>query len=103
MELFDIEAGPVHTKINENGRIVVPAELRQLMGIKPGDAVVLTVKDGVLQVEAYVSVIRKIQDDMQARFGPDRLLSEELLADRREEVRREMAETGELLATAKHE
>jgi AbrB family looped-hinge helix DNA binding protein len=92
MDMYDIDAPPVHTKINENGRVGVPAELRDLMGVKPGDAVVLTVSGGVLRVESYRSVIEKIRDSLRPLGKPGVLMSDELIAERREEARREMAE-----------
>jgi AbrB family looped-hinge helix DNA binding protein len=79
-------------KINANGRIVIPAAIREEMGLRPGDSVVLTLEDGILHVESYRSVIRKVQDEMQKYVKPGVLASEELIAERREEARREMEE-----------
>lgn len=82
----------VTAKINDNGRIVIPAELRQEMGIKPGDTLLLTLERGVLKVESQLARIRRIQESMRALIPGDRLLSDELIAERREEARREMEE-----------
>jgi AbrB family looped-hinge helix DNA binding protein len=81
-----------NAKINANGRIVIPAAIREEMGLRPGDSVVLTLEDGVLHVESYRSVIRKVQDEMQKYAKPGVLASEELIAERREEARREREE-----------
>jgi AbrB family looped-hinge helix DNA binding protein len=76
-------------KVNENGRILIPAAIREQMGVKAGDDMVLTLEDGVLRVESYRAIIRKIQEEMQQYKKPGVLVSEELIAERREEARRE--------------
>ncbi len=92
LNLFDMDSPPVHSKINENGRIVIPAELRQRMGVHPGDPVVLTVSGGVLRIESYRSVIQKIQESVRQHVPDGRSLADELIAERREEYRRENPE-----------
>jgi len=92
LNLFDMDSPPVHSKINENGRIVIPAELRQRMGVHPGDPVVLTVSGGVLRIESYRSVTQKIQESVRKLIPDGRSLADELIAERREEHRRENPE-----------
>jgi AbrB family looped-hinge helix DNA binding protein len=82
----------VTSRLNDNGRIVIPAELRQQMGIKPGDTLFLTLEGDVLKVESQLARIRRIQESMRALIPGDRLLSDELIAERREEARRETEE-----------
>ncbi len=82
----------VKARINDNGRIVIPAEIRQRMGIKPGDTLFLTLEGDVLKVEPHLARIRRIQESLRHLIPADRLLSDELIADRREEARREMEE-----------
>lgn len=80
-------------RINENGRIVIPAEIRQKMGLKPGDTVVMKLDaDGELRIESHRARIRQIQESLRHLIPADRLLSDELIAERREEARREMEE-----------
>jgi AbrB family looped-hinge helix DNA binding protein len=88
----DITKQNVKSKLNDNGRIVIPAEIRSKMGIKPGDTLFLTLEGDVLKVESQMARIRRIQESMRALIPGDRLLSDELIADRREEARREMEE-----------
>lgn len=80
-------------RINENGRIVIPAEIRQKLGIKPGDTVLMKLdKDGVLRIESHMARIRKIQDELKKYIKPGVSMSDELIAERREEARLEMEE-----------
>jgi AbrB family looped-hinge helix DNA binding protein len=80
-------------RINENGRIVIPAEIRHKLGVKAGDTVLMRLdKDGVLRIESHMARIRKIQDELRKYGKPGVLMSDELIAERREEARREMEE-----------
>lgn len=78
-------------RINENGRIVIPVEIRQKLGIKPGDTILMKLDtDGVLHIESHMARIRKIQNELKKYGKPGVLMSDELIAERREEARREM-------------
>lgn len=81
-----------HTRISENGRIVIPAAMREKLGLKGGDVVLLTFEKDRMIVQSQQAAIRKTQQELRALVGPDRCLSDELIAERREEARREMAE-----------
>ena len=83
----------VTTKISEGGRVVIPAEIRQKLGLKPGDTVLMKLDaDGVLRIESHMARIRKIQEELKKYGKPGVLMSDELIAERREEARREMEE-----------
>jgi AbrB family looped-hinge helix DNA binding protein len=82
----------VKARLNENGRIVIPAAMRKQMGLKTGDAVLMTLEDGVLRIESHRARIRKIQEEFKQFARPGVLVSDELVADRREEARQEMEE-----------
>ena len=79
-------------RINENGRIVIPAEIRQKLAVKPGDTLYLTAEGDTLRIESHRARIRHVQESLRRFIPPDRLLSDELIAERREEARREMEE-----------
>lgn len=70
------------------GRIVVPASIRRALGFQPGDTLVARIEDDHLVIEKPASVERR----MRARFlgSAGRSLAEELIAERREEARREI-------------
>lgn len=88
-----IDQAESKARINENGRIVIPAEIRAKMDLKPGDFVVMKLdEDGVLRIESHMARIRRIQEELKPYGKPGVLMSDELIADRREEARREMEE-----------
>ena len=79
------------SKLDENGRIVIPAPLRDALQLKPGD--LLTVH---LDADARELRVQSVRDgiayaqQLVARFVPrERSLVDELLADRRREVEAE--------------
>ena len=82
----------VRSRINANGRVVIPSEMRREMGLSPGDSVVMTVKDGVLTMESLQARVRRVQQSLRQHIDPVRRLSDELIAERREEALREAAE-----------
>jgi AbrB family looped-hinge helix DNA binding protein len=78
--------------LKANGRIVIPAAIREQMGFSPGDTLLLEVEDGVLKVESFDARLVRIQDELIQLAGPERMLSDELIAERRAEAWREQVE-----------
>ncbi len=77
---------PVTVRFGAQGRLVVPAPMREALGFKTGDPLVVRVQDGRLVVEGRESVVRRVQE----QFGvPGRNLVDEFIAERRQEARRE--------------
>jgi AbrB family looped-hinge helix DNA binding protein len=85
-------AGPLtaHTRINANGRIVIPAAMREKLGLLKDDSIVMEVEDGVLRIESYLSRIRRIQAEF-AHLAPvgGLLASDALIMERRQEAQLE--------------
>lgn len=82
----------IPARINQNGRIVIPAVIRKAMGLKLGDSVVMSLEDGVLRIEPQLAKIRRIQLEFEPFADPASLASDELITERREEARRETEE-----------
>jgi len=77
---------PVSVRFGAQGRLVVPSPLREALGFKPGDPLVVRVHEDRLVVESRESVVRRIQE----RFGlPGGNVVDELIAERRREARLE--------------
>jgi AbrB family looped-hinge helix DNA binding protein len=81
----------IQARINQNGRIVVPAVIRRAMGLNLGDGVVMSLEDGVLRIEPQPAKIRRIQTEFEPFADPESLASDELIAERREEARQQEA------------
>jgi len=89
----DIKSG-LHAKapLSPNGRIVIPAAIRRELGFAPGDMLLMEVEDGVLRVESFDARLARVQDELMQLAGPERMLSDELIAERRAEAWREQVE-----------
>jgi AbrB family looped-hinge helix DNA binding protein len=80
--------GPVRATVGEGGRLVIPAEMRRGMGVKPGDTLILKVSDGELTAVSQMVSVRKIQERLAPYKRPGENAVDEFLADRRDEQRR---------------
>ncbi len=78
--------------LGPQGRLVVPAPLREAMGLKEGDQLVTGIEDGRLVMETRANVLRRLQEHLKATAPPGASLVDELIADRREEARTEREE-----------
>jgi AbrB family looped-hinge helix DNA binding protein len=76
--------------VGEKGRIVIPAEIREAMGINIGDTIELRLDDYELRVSTRRVRIRRAQERARRYIPKGVLLSEELMAERREEARKEL-------------
>ena len=76
-------------RINDQGRIVIPAECRAASGIKPGDELLIeSVGEGELRLRTKEHALKEAQR-IVARYSSGRDLVAELIAERREEAARE--------------
>ena len=74
-----------HTRIVDGGKLVIPAAFRKALGFKTGDTVLVDVDRGELRVRSLAVAIAQTQA-IAKRFAPERVLSEELIAERRAEA-----------------
>jgi AbrB family looped-hinge helix DNA binding protein len=93
MDTSDNPAPQAKTRLAANGRIVIPAEIRRALGFEPGETLVMDVHEGALRIETFRQRVERIQDEFAKLIPPGVSLVDELLADRREEVRREQQES----------
>jgi AbrB family looped-hinge helix DNA binding protein len=80
--------------MSDNGRVLIPAELREKLGLKPKARIFVEVKDGslVLTSAAHRSAQRRafFADLMSSlNVPPGTSLADELIAERRKEALRE--------------
>lgn len=79
----------VHAKINENGRIVIPAAMREALGIVPGEELVLRIEDDELRITTMRHRIERAREVVRRHVKPGRSLVDELMAERRKAAQRE--------------
>ena len=77
-------------RINQQGRIVIPAECRAAAGLKPGDDLIVEpIGEGELRLRTPEQAIKEAQAIVARRVAKDRDLVAELIAERRAEAKRE--------------
>jgi AbrB family looped-hinge helix DNA binding protein len=76
-------------KVNENGRVVIPALFRKALGIQAGDVIVLRMEDDELRITTLKRRIERAQQHVRKYVKPGVSLVDELIADRRREARNE--------------
>jgi AbrB family looped-hinge helix DNA binding protein len=77
------------TRVNENGRVVIPSAFRKALGIEVGDEVVLRIEDDELRITTQQRRIQRAQRRARQYLKRGTSLVGELLAERREAAKRE--------------
>ena len=78
------------TTLDKLGRIVIPAEYRRELGLKPGDRLRVVVEGGEIRLITLREVVRRVQEALRPYRPKDgSLRSEQLIKERREEAKRE--------------
>lgn len=77
------------TRLDKNGRIVIPTAVRESLGIHRGDELVLRVKDGEVKLFSLHHSIEHAQKLVQKHNKSKQNLSEKLIKNRRKEAKNE--------------
>ena len=84
---------PVTVKVDASGRLVIPRDLRDALGIPEGGELRLSLADGELRATTRQAALRRIQDRLRgARAAGEPLASDALIAARRAEAARGLNE-----------
>jgi len=76
-------------RVNQNGRVVIPASFRKALGIKAGDEVILRVEDDELRITTMKRRLERAQRRIRQYVKPGVSLADELIAERREAAKHE--------------
>lgn len=79
----------IKAKLDEGGRVVIPAQYRKALGLQAGDDVLLRLEDGEVRILTPLQAIRRAQELLRPYIPEDRSLADELIAERRRESERE--------------
>ncbi len=80
---------PEHrTTIQDGGRVVIPAAYRRALNIKPGEDVILRLKDDELHLYPVRQAVNRARR-LVRKYVKRKTLVDELLTERRKETERE--------------
>jgi AbrB family looped-hinge helix DNA binding protein len=79
-------------RIGQQGRIVIPADVRRELGLRTGDVLVVRAEDGRMVLESRERVLQSLVGMFAP--GPEGVV-DELIEERRREFAREEAELNE--------
>jgi AbrB family looped-hinge helix DNA binding protein len=78
-----------HLSVPKDGRLVIPADLRDALGLRDGGTVVAEVRDGALVIETMATRLRRLRELVHASDKGTGSVVEEFLAEKRTEAARE--------------
>lgn len=76
-------------RVNENGRLVIPASFRKILGIRAGDEVILRIQDNQLLITTMKRRLQRAQAIVRKHVKPGVSLVDALIAERREAAKHE--------------
>jgi len=79
----------VDVSLGRQGRLVIPAQLRRSLGLEDGDRLVARQEANRLVIEKPEQIKQRLKERF-SQVPAERRLVDELIADRREESRREV-------------
>lgn len=87
--LADAATNSTKVRLGPGGQVVIPAPVRQALGLKEGDTLFISVEDGEIHLLTIPAAVRKAQAIVRQFVPPGVSLVDELLEDRRREVEHE--------------
>jgi len=73
------------TTLGAGGRVVIPTDYRKALNLEPGDEVMVTLEAEGVRIMSVAHAVSRAQALVRPYVGAGRSLSEELIAERREE------------------
>ena len=77
------------TKVGPGGRVVLPAAMREVLGLAPGDDVLISLEEHEIRLLPRNEAIRQAQAMVRELVPEGVSLADELIADRRREAARD--------------
>ena len=82
----------ISVKVEKSGRILIPAVVRRQLHLKEGSELILRVDETGIQMGTREQALARIHKELRRYIPEGRVLSEELIQERRAEAERENQE-----------
>jgi AbrB family looped-hinge helix DNA binding protein len=79
----------IRLRLSENGRIVIPAEVRRTLGVEAGDELILEQEQNSFRLTTRRQRIQEAQRFLRRFVKPGVSVVDELIAERREAAKHE--------------
>ena len=79
----------ISVKVEKSGRILIPAAVRRRFDLKEGTEMILRVDETGIQMGTREQALARIHERLRRYIPEGRILSEELIQERRAEAERE--------------
>lgn len=73
-------------RVTEGGRVVIPAEIRKILGIKVGGDVTFSVEGGDIRISTHDAALARLQQMANKHKRPGVSIVDEFIAERRKEA-----------------
>ncbi len=79
----------ITAKLDRSGRVLIPAGIRRKLNLRAGDEIILRVDETGIKLCTRDQALARISHRLHEVIPADRLLSEELIQERRADAERE--------------
>jgi AbrB family looped-hinge helix DNA binding protein len=76
------------TRLQDGGRLVIPADFRRELSLSPGEEIILRVREGELLVSSVRQALSRMRK-LVKKYGHKKRMVDSLIAARRREAARE--------------
>ena len=82
-------AAMLETRMTKEGRVLIPAEIRRSLGLRPDEPLQIYAVDGELRIVSRLQGIRRAQAIAAKYKQPDHSVVDEFITEKRDEAARE--------------
>ena len=82
-------AAMLETRMTKEGRVLIPAEIRRSLGLRPDEPLQIYTVDGELRIVSRLQGIRRAQAIAAKYKQPGHSVVDEFIAEKRDEAARE--------------
>ncbi len=79
----------IRLRLSENGRVVIPAQVRKALGVEAGDEIILEQEQNAFRITTQQQRIAEARKRILRYIKPGARLVDELIAERREAAKHE--------------